>query len=62
MTQKPAANTHVGQLPQTSIRSVILPANYRSATTNIGTPRLPNKGVDYRLILKPVNIQQQVSK
>ncbi|VVC27342.1 Hypothetical protein CINCED_3A021521 [Cinara cedri] len=51
--QKPGANVHVGQLPQTSIRSVILPANYRPATTNVGTPRLP-RGVDYRLILKPV--------
>lgn len=44
----------VGQQHPT-IRSVILPSNYRAAM--VSTPR---KGVDYRLILKPVNIQLQI--
>lgn len=39
-----------------TIRSIILPSNYR--TTMVSSPQ---KGVDYRLILKPVNIQSPVS-
>lgn len=61
--QKPGANVHnqqVGQLPQAPVHSVIIPANYRSATTNIVTPRQPIRGS--RIILKPVNIQLQLSK
>lgn len=46
----------VGQQNPT-IRSVILPSNYRTAM--VSTPR---KGVDYRLILKPVNIQLIISQ
>jgi len=45
-----------GQQHQT-IRSVILPPNYRAAM--VSTPR---KGLDYRLVLKPVNLPPQVSK
>lgn len=39
-----------------TIRSIILPSNYRTAMVSS-----PQKGVDYRLILKPVNIQSPVS-
>lgn len=49
-------NVRIGQQQQT-IRSVILPSNYRAAMVSS-----PRRGVDYRLILKPVNIQSQVSK
>lgn len=49
------SNIRIGQ--HQTIRSVILPPNYRKAM--ISSPR---KGVDYRLILKPVNIQSQVSQ
>lgn len=45
-------NIRIGQQPNPSIRSVILPANYRTAMVSS-----PQKSVDYRLILKPVNIQ-----
>lgn len=62
MGQKPGANPQVVKIPTTAVRSVRLPAKYRPATTNIGTPRQPIIGSDYRLILKPVNIQQQLSK
>lgn len=44
-------NIRIGQQHPT-IRSVILPANYRTAMVSS-----PQRGVDYRLILKPVNIQ-----
>lgn len=43
-------NVRFGQ--QQTVRSVILPSNYRSAMVSS-----PRKGVDYRLILKPVSIQ-----
>ncbi|XP_022168909.1 uncharacterized protein LOC111032763 isoform X2 [Myzus persicae] len=46
-------NIRIGQ--HQTIRSVILPSNYRA--TMVSSPR---RGVDYRLILKPVNIQSQV--
>lgn len=46
-------NIRIGQ--HQTIRSVILPSNYRTAMVSS-----PRRGVDYRLILKPVNIQSQV--
>ncbi|CAI6354004.1 unnamed protein product [Macrosiphum euphorbiae] len=46
-------NIRIGQ--HQTIRSVILPSNYRAAMVSS-----PQRGVDYRLILKPVNIQSQV--
>lgn len=46
-------NIRIGQQHQT-IKSVILPPNYRTAMMSS-----PQKGVDYRLVLKPVNIQSQ---
>jgi len=48
-------NIRIGQ--HQTIRSVILPSNYRAAMVSS-----PRRGVDYRLILKPVNIQSQVSQ
>lgn len=45
-------NIRIGQQHQT-IKSVILPPNYRTMMSS------PQKGVDYKLILKPVNIQSQ---
>lgn len=46
-------NIRIGQQHQT-IKSVILPPNYRTAVMSS-----PQKGIDYKLILKPVNIQSQ---
>jgi len=48
-------NIHIGQ--HQTIRSVILPSNYRAAMVSS-----PRGGVDYRFILKPANIQSQVSQ
>jgi len=48
-------NIRIGQ--HQTIRSVILPTNYRTAMVSS-----PRRGVDYRLILKPVNLQSQVSQ
>lgn len=44
-----------GQQQQT-IRSIILPSNYRTAMVSG-----PRKGADYKLVLKPVNLPPQVS-
>ncbi|XP_050530241.1 uncharacterized protein LOC126899395 [Daktulosphaira vitifoliae] len=49
------SNVRVGQ-QQHQIRSLILPPNYRATMVS------PRRGLDYRLILKPVNIQPQVLK
>lgn len=48
-------NVRIGQQHQT-IRSVILPSNYRAALAS------PRRGVDYRLILKPVSIHYSITK
>lgn len=56
MAQKPGtiltrnnSQQSIGQ-PNQTIRSVIIPSNYRAAMVS------PRKGLDYRLILKPVSI------
>ncbi|XP_050438305.1 uncharacterized protein LOC126844276 isoform X2 [Adelges cooleyi] len=68
LTQKPATvlarggphptidNIRIGPQQHQTIRSLILPSNYRATMVS------PRRGVDYRLILKPVNIQSQVLK
>ena len=48
-------NIRIGQ--HQTIRSVILPSNYRAAMVSS-----PRKGADYRLVFKSVNIQSQVSQ
>lgn len=48
-------NIRIGQQHPT-IRSLIIPPGYRPVVSS------PRRGVDYRLILKPVNTQLQVSK
>lgn len=45
-----------GQQHQT-IRSVILPQNYRTAMVSN-----PRRGLDYRFVLKPLNLPPQVNK
>jgi len=45
-----------GQQHQT-MRSVILPPNYRAAMVSN-----PLRGLDYRLVLRPLNLPPQVSK
>lgn len=47
-------NIRIGQQQHPTIRSVIIPAGYRPMVSS------QRKGVDYRLILKPVNNQLQV--
>lgn len=48
-------NVRIGQQQQT-IRSVILPSNFRS------TMVAPRRGIDYRLVLKPVNVQSPANR